>query len=126
MQTLRTDAEASESLGAAISGIARHLGESAGFPIRATVDEQTRRLRPEVESERFEAVGAKGRGAPAGSPQPRVGGAHPAARAAFIESSRARPACRSIQRSAAHQLGGRPRRSTMALSASMIGVARWA
>jgi signal transduction histidine kinase len=51
LQTLRSDAEASESLGAAISSIARHLSESADVPIRVTVSEQTRRLRPEVESE---------------------------------------------------------------------------
>ena len=37
VQTLRTDVQASESLGAAISGLARHLGESSGIPIRVTV-----------------------------------------------------------------------------------------
>ena len=37
VQTLRTDAEASESLGAAIGGLARHLSESSGIPIRVTV-----------------------------------------------------------------------------------------
>jgi len=51
VQTLRTDAEASESLGAAISGLARHLSESSGIPIRVTVSETTTRLRSEVESE---------------------------------------------------------------------------
>ncbi len=51
VQTLRTDAEASESLGAAISGLARHLSESSGLPIKVTVSEKTTRLRAEVESE---------------------------------------------------------------------------
>jgi len=51
VQTLRTDAEASESLGAAISGLARHLSENAGIPIRVSVSETTARLRAEVESE---------------------------------------------------------------------------
>jgi signal transduction histidine kinase len=51
VQTLRTDAEASESLGAAISGLARHLSESSGIPIKVTVSEKTSRLRSEVESE---------------------------------------------------------------------------
>ena len=51
VQTLRTDAEASESLGAAIGGLARHLSESSGIPIRVTVSETTTRLRAEVESE---------------------------------------------------------------------------
>jgi signal transduction histidine kinase len=51
VQTLRTDVAASESLGAAVSQLARHLSESAGIPIRVTVNEQTARLRPEVESE---------------------------------------------------------------------------
>ena len=51
VQTLRTDAESSESLGAAISGLARHLSESSGIPIRVTVNEKTSRLRSEVESE---------------------------------------------------------------------------
>ncbi|WP_432479800.1 sensor histidine kinase [Nocardioides sp. GXQ0305] len=51
VQTLRTDAEASESLGAAISGLARHLSESSGIPIRVAVSETTTRLRAEVESE---------------------------------------------------------------------------
>ncbi|QZY28015.1 sensor histidine kinase [Nocardioides coralli] len=51
VQTLRTDAESAESLGAAVSGLARHLSESSGVPIRVTVDETTTRLRPEVEGE---------------------------------------------------------------------------
>jgi signal transduction histidine kinase len=51
VQTLRTDAEASESLGEAINGLARHLSESSGIPIRVTVSERTMRLRAEVESE---------------------------------------------------------------------------
>ncbi len=51
VQTLRTEAEASESLGAAISGLARHLSESSGIPIRVAVSERTTRLRAEVESE---------------------------------------------------------------------------
>lgn len=51
VQTLRTDVEASESLGTAISGLARHLSDSSGIPIRVTVNERTTRLRPEVESE---------------------------------------------------------------------------
>ena len=51
VQTLRTDAEASESLGAAIGGLARHLSESSGIPIRVSVSETTTRLRAEVESE---------------------------------------------------------------------------
>ena len=51
VQTLRTDAEASESLGAAIGGLARHLSESSGIPIRVAVSETTTRLRAEVESE---------------------------------------------------------------------------
>ncbi|GAA1475927.1 hypothetical protein GCM10009623_03730 [Nocardioides aestuarii] len=51
VQTLRTDVQASESLGAAISGLARPLSESSGIPIRVTVNERTARLRPEVEAE---------------------------------------------------------------------------
>lgn len=51
VQTLRTDVEASESLGTAISGLARHLSDSSEIPIRVTVNERTTRLRPEVESE---------------------------------------------------------------------------
>ena len=56
VQTLRTDAEASESLGAAIGGLARHLSESSGIPIRVTVSETTTRLRAEVESELLRIV----------------------------------------------------------------------
>lgn len=51
VQTLRTDVQASESLGAAVSGLARHLSESSGIPIRVTVNERTARLRPEIEAE---------------------------------------------------------------------------
>lgn len=51
VQTLRTDVQASESLGAAISGLARPLSESSGIAIRVTVNERTTRLRPEVEAE---------------------------------------------------------------------------
>ncbi len=51
VQTLRTDVHASESLGAAVSGLARHLSESSGIPIRVTVNERTARLRPEIEAE---------------------------------------------------------------------------
>lgn len=51
VQTLRTDVQASESLGAALNGLARHLGESSGIPIRVTVSERTTRLRPEIEAE---------------------------------------------------------------------------
>lgn len=51
VQTLRTDVQASESLGAALNGLARHLGESSGIPIRVTVSERTARLRPEIEAE---------------------------------------------------------------------------
>nr|WP_281385893.1 sensor histidine kinase [Nocardioides luti] len=51
--TLRTDAGASESLGAAIGSIARNLTEVSGVPIHVTLDERTTRLRPEVEAELF-------------------------------------------------------------------------
>lgn len=51
VQTLRTETGASESLGTAIAGLARHLSESSGIPIQVTADERTARLRPEVESE---------------------------------------------------------------------------
>jgi signal transduction histidine kinase len=51
VQTLRTDVQASESLGTAVSGLARHLSESSGIPIRVTVNERTARLRPEIEAE---------------------------------------------------------------------------
>jgi signal transduction histidine kinase len=51
VQTLRTDVQASESLGTAVSGLARHLSESSSIPIRVTVNERTARLRPEIEAE---------------------------------------------------------------------------
>jgi signal transduction histidine kinase len=50
---LRTSVGASESLGGAISAIARNLSEVSGVPIHVTLDEQTGRLRPEVEAELF-------------------------------------------------------------------------
>jgi len=49
--TLRTQVGASESLGAGIGRLARHLGEVSGIPIQVTADERTTRLRPEVEAE---------------------------------------------------------------------------
>ena len=49
--TLRTQVGASESLGAGIGRLARHLSEVSGIPITVTVDERTHRLRPEVEAE---------------------------------------------------------------------------
>ena len=49
--TLRTQVGASESLGAGIGSLARHLGDVSGIPIQVTVDERTTRLRPEVEAE---------------------------------------------------------------------------
>ncbi len=48
---LRSQAEASESLGAAISALARHLSERSGVPIKVIINEGTTRLRPEVEAE---------------------------------------------------------------------------
>ena len=51
--TLRTSIGESQSLGAAISTVARHLSESSGLPIMVTLDEQSTRLRPEVEAELF-------------------------------------------------------------------------
>jgi signal transduction histidine kinase len=51
VQTLRTEAGSSPSLGAAIAAIGRHLSDSSGLPIRVTVDERPTRLRPEVEAE---------------------------------------------------------------------------
>ncbi|QYJ04717.1 sensor histidine kinase [Nocardioides panacisoli] len=53
VMNLRTSIGEHESLGAAISAIARHLSESSGIPIRVRLDEQPTRLRPEVESELF-------------------------------------------------------------------------
>jgi signal transduction histidine kinase len=51
--TLRTSIGESESLGAAISTVARHLSESSRIPIQVTLDEHSTRLRPEVEAELF-------------------------------------------------------------------------
>lgn len=51
--TLRTSIGESESLGAAISTVARHLSESSQIPIAVTLDEHATRLRPEVEAELF-------------------------------------------------------------------------
>ncbi|MDF9715915.1 sensor histidine kinase [Nocardioides sp. ChNu-153] len=48
---LRMDVDANQSLGEAISGLARRLSDSSGISIRCTVDERTARLRPEVEAE---------------------------------------------------------------------------
>jgi signal transduction histidine kinase len=51
VQTLRTEAGNSPSLGAAIASIGRHLSDSSGLPIMVTVDERPTRLRPDVEAE---------------------------------------------------------------------------
>jgi signal transduction histidine kinase len=51
VQTLRTDAGSSPSLGAAIAAIGRHLSDSSGLPIQVTVDERPTRLRADVEAE---------------------------------------------------------------------------
>jgi signal transduction histidine kinase len=51
VQTLRTEIGENDSLGTAIGSLARHLSASSGIPIHVTLDEQTTRLRPEVESE---------------------------------------------------------------------------
>jgi signal transduction histidine kinase len=51
VQTLRTEIGESDSLGTAIGSLARHLSASSGIPIHITLDEQTTRLRPEIESE---------------------------------------------------------------------------
>lgn len=53
VMNLRTSIGEAESLGAAISNVARHLSESSGIPIRVRLDEQPTRLRPEVEAELF-------------------------------------------------------------------------
>lgn len=53
VMNLRTSIGENESLGAAISAVARHLSEASGIPIRVRLDEQPTRLRPEVESELF-------------------------------------------------------------------------
>ncbi|MFT4286822.1 sensor histidine kinase [Nocardioides sp.] len=50
---LRTNIGESESLGAAIAAVARNLSEVSGVAIHVTADEQTERLRPEVEAELF-------------------------------------------------------------------------
>jgi len=51
--TLRTSIGESQSLGAAIGLVARHLSESSGISIQVNLDEQSTRLRPEVEAELF-------------------------------------------------------------------------
>lgn len=51
--TLRTSVGESESLGAAIGTVARHLSEVSGVPIQVRLDEHATRLRPEVEAELF-------------------------------------------------------------------------
>jgi signal transduction histidine kinase len=53
VMNLRTSIGENESLGAAISTVARHLSESSGIPIRVRLDEQPSRLRPEVEAELY-------------------------------------------------------------------------
>jgi signal transduction histidine kinase len=53
VMNLRTSIGESESLGAAIGAVARHLSEASGIPIRVRLDEQPSRLRPEVEAELF-------------------------------------------------------------------------
>ncbi|WP_435769326.1 sensor histidine kinase [Nocardioides sp. SYSU DS0651] len=53
VMNLRTSIGENESLGGAISGVARHLSEASGIPIRVRLDEQPQRLRPEVEAELF-------------------------------------------------------------------------
>lgn len=51
--TLRTAVGESESLGAAVGSVARHLSEVSGVPITVTLDEHTTRLPPQVEAELF-------------------------------------------------------------------------
>lgn len=53
VMNLRTSIGENESLGAAISAVARHLSEASGIPVRVRLDEQPTRLRPEVEAELF-------------------------------------------------------------------------
>ncbi len=53
VMNLRTSMGENESLGAAISAVARHLSEASGVPIRVRLDEQPTRLRHEVEAELF-------------------------------------------------------------------------
>ncbi|MEP9380982.1 sensor histidine kinase [Nocardioides sp. KR10-350] len=48
---LRTSVAPGESLGAALSSVARSLSEVSGVPIHVTLDEHTDRLRPEIEGE---------------------------------------------------------------------------
>ncbi|HEY1135430.1 MAG TPA: histidine kinase [Nocardioides sp.] len=48
---LRMDVDGNQSLGEAISGLARRLSDASGLSIRCTIDERTARLRPEVEAE---------------------------------------------------------------------------
>jgi signal transduction histidine kinase len=54
--TLRSSTDGADSLGAAISGLARHLSAVSGVPIQVTLDEQTTRLRPEIEAELLRIV----------------------------------------------------------------------
>ena len=51
VQSLRSEVSESDSLGAAIGRLARHLSDSSGIPILVSADERTARLRPEVEAE---------------------------------------------------------------------------
>lgn len=53
VMNLRTSIGESDSLGGAISSVARHLSEASGIAIRVRLDEQPARLRPEVEAELF-------------------------------------------------------------------------
>lgn len=53
VMNLRTSIGENESLGAAISGVARHLSEASGIAIQVRLEEQPARLRPEVEAELF-------------------------------------------------------------------------
>lgn len=53
VMNLRTSIGESESLGAAIGGVARHLSESSGIAIQVRTEEQPSRLRPDVEAELF-------------------------------------------------------------------------
>jgi len=48
---LRTDVDANQSLGEAVSGLARRLSASSEISIRCTVDERTARLAPNIEAE---------------------------------------------------------------------------
>ncbi len=51
VQSLRTEVGASQSLGTAISGLARQLSASSSIPIHVTIDEGPTRIRTEVEAE---------------------------------------------------------------------------